>query len=326
MQLFSIGLYKLNLDGTRVLDPATNIPIPTYTNNNIQTFARAWTGFYRVEPRGNVEGDEVNRMDPMAINGYWRDAYPKMDLNEGYIGDVYPLCADLPNYQFLREGATYRLLGSTTVPDLHSQPSSWASVDQDVEQIQLSTSSKLYKRLCNAGSNGCDFKSIVRIRENLSCTGEECSLDNLRVVKVQTNPPIYYEYVRPPCVDLSFYDNGQKITRSNPKISLCANPKLQVAMSACCLSSNNVAVNLCKFSSERLSYSRSRSRCQSESSTADTCDWKRISKSNCDWNEPEKYHWSSISCKVLAKGMCYELSKYMHLSTRSMKSSCLTRL
>ena len=125
MQLFSIGLYMLNMDGTRLLDPDTNEPIPTYDNKNIQTFARAWTGFYRTEVRGNIEEDINNRIDPMSINGYWRDAHPKIDLKKGYIGDVYPLCSDLPEQQFLREGASYRLLGSSAVPDLHSQPSSW---------------------------------------------------------------------------------------------------------------------------------------------------------------------------------------------------------
>jgi len=35
-----------------------------------------------------------------------------MDLFKGFIGDGYPLCVDLPDKQFLRIGATYRLLGN----------------------------------------------------------------------------------------------------------------------------------------------------------------------------------------------------------------------
>jgi hypothetical protein len=35
-----------------------------------------------------------------------------MDLFKGFIGDRYPLCVDLPDKQFLRIGATYRLLGN----------------------------------------------------------------------------------------------------------------------------------------------------------------------------------------------------------------------
>ena len=43
MQLFSIGLWMLNQDGTRQLD-AQNQPIPTYTNANITENARVFTG------------------------------------------------------------------------------------------------------------------------------------------------------------------------------------------------------------------------------------------------------------------------------------------
>ena len=43
MQLFSIGLYQLNIDGT--LKRKNKLPVSTYDNSDIQTFARAWTGF-----------------------------------------------------------------------------------------------------------------------------------------------------------------------------------------------------------------------------------------------------------------------------------------
>ena len=303
MQLFSIGLYKLNMDGTKVLDPTTGTPIPTYDNTNIQTFARAWTGFNRVQQiRGNIEADWVNRMDPMIINGYWRDPFPKLDLHQGYIGDGYPLCADLHSQQFLREGATYRLLGSTAVPDLHSQPNWWDEDSHNFKEFQLLSSSKLYEKLCNANNQGCSFKSVVKLKQNLSCTGDECSLDNLRVVRVRTNPPIYYEYVRPPCVDLSFYNDAKKISKPWPYEAMCANTNLHVAMNACCLIPNDGADNICEFTSERLSYPRSRSRCQNKGITADTCDWTWINTNMCDLSEPEKWHWSNASCKVLAKG------------------------
>jgi uncharacterized protein (DUF1800 family) len=43
MQLFSIGLYQLNNDGTRVLN-SNNQPIPTYDNNDIKNLAKVFTG------------------------------------------------------------------------------------------------------------------------------------------------------------------------------------------------------------------------------------------------------------------------------------------
>ncbi len=44
MQLFTLGLDLLNDDGTPQLDSSGN-PIPTYTQANVQTFARAYTGW-----------------------------------------------------------------------------------------------------------------------------------------------------------------------------------------------------------------------------------------------------------------------------------------
>jgi hypothetical protein len=53
------------------------------------------------------------------------DEFSKMDLDGNYIGDRVPLCADLPEYQFLKKGAKYRLLGSSVTPLLHHQPTFW---------------------------------------------------------------------------------------------------------------------------------------------------------------------------------------------------------
>ena len=71
MQLFSIGLYQLNLDGTNKLDSSGN-PILSYDNTDIQNFARAWTGFTRSRRRSNIEltwWEWDNRLDPMTLRG-----------------------------------------------------------------------------------------------------------------------------------------------------------------------------------------------------------------------------------------------------------------
>ena len=54
MQLFSIGLYELNLDGTRKLD-ANGDFIPTYDNNDIKQFARVFTGLGMSALKPNVD-------------------------------------------------------------------------------------------------------------------------------------------------------------------------------------------------------------------------------------------------------------------------------
>lgn len=54
MQLFSIGIFQLNRDGTKKLDAEGN-PLETYDSSDIMNFARAWTGFDReYRYRGNA--------------------------------------------------------------------------------------------------------------------------------------------------------------------------------------------------------------------------------------------------------------------------------
>ena len=65
MQLFTIGLIKLNMDGSPKLDMGGNT-ILTYTNDEVESLSRAWTGFTLQSPRGNMEGSS-NEIDPMTI-------------------------------------------------------------------------------------------------------------------------------------------------------------------------------------------------------------------------------------------------------------------
>jgi uncharacterized protein (DUF1800 family) len=64
MQLFTIGLYELNTDGTQKLDTSGN-PIPTYTQADVSAGARVWTGY----TYANTDNTTPNRMQlPMIIN------------------------------------------------------------------------------------------------------------------------------------------------------------------------------------------------------------------------------------------------------------------
>lgn len=49
MQLFTLGLYELNMDGSHVLDANSN-PIPTYTQYDVQQLALALTGWVYAQP------------------------------------------------------------------------------------------------------------------------------------------------------------------------------------------------------------------------------------------------------------------------------------
>ena len=75
MQLFSIGLWQLNADGTRTLDAAGQ-PIPTYDNKTVGAMARVMTGFSFSGPKAtSFYSAPENYTEPMRM---W-DAYHDLD-------------------------------------------------------------------------------------------------------------------------------------------------------------------------------------------------------------------------------------------------------
>ena len=94
MQLFTIGLYKMNIDGTAELDSSGN-PIVTYTNKDITEYSKVYTGFHRRKLRSNIEDPRkteisllrdsyltrivfCNLVDPLQINAEKKDHFPKV--------------------------------------------------------------------------------------------------------------------------------------------------------------------------------------------------------------------------------------------------------
>ncbi|MEM7588204.1 MAG: DUF1800 family protein [Acidobacteriota bacterium] len=83
MQLFSIGLYELNPDGTRMLD-SSNQPIPTYGNAQITEMAKIFTGLAMAPHEGDpiIFGDYGTTWDlPMVMYEPEHEPGPKTLLN-----------------------------------------------------------------------------------------------------------------------------------------------------------------------------------------------------------------------------------------------------
>ncbi len=91
MQLFSVGLWELNPDGTRRLsdgtdlDPAGNVvpvgePIPSYDNDTITNFARVFTGL-TFAGGASFAGASTNWLQPMEMWDAYHDCDPKTLLN-----------------------------------------------------------------------------------------------------------------------------------------------------------------------------------------------------------------------------------------------------
>ena len=266
MQLFSIGLWELDGDGTYRLD-ARGQPMMTYTNDDILDLSRAWTGFTKRPDRGNVEnykgGDSggTNYIDPARLRPDYRDVFPKLDLHGGYVGDGYPLCADLAPDLFLRAGTSYTYLGPALTTDM--------TRSFLAEGMPLAdASSPLYRALCAPSGDGgkCALRSSVTLAADLACHGIECDTDHgPRLVRIANgNATAYFEWERPPCVELAFFNDGQLIVRSNSQdADMCADPSVAMAGS-CCVTRASGELAQCRYKSELMSYATSESRCHSD--------------------------------------------------------------
>ncbi|MBT5724892.1 MAG: DUF1800 domain-containing protein [Gammaproteobacteria bacterium] len=83
MQLFSIGLFELNLDGSHKLDNSGN-PIPTYDNNTIREFAKVFTGLGNGGEEPSFQNELERDVDfsiPMSMYEPYHDNTSKQLLN-----------------------------------------------------------------------------------------------------------------------------------------------------------------------------------------------------------------------------------------------------
>ena len=92
MQLFTIGLYELNEDGSRKLDNEGNF-IPTYDNEDIQEFAKIFTGMTWGD--NFVFGRNATREEsytiPMQMYNFWHEPGEKTLLNGVVVPDRNPV-------------------------------------------------------------------------------------------------------------------------------------------------------------------------------------------------------------------------------------------
>lgn len=95
LQLFSIGLFKLNQDGTIQRD-ASNDPIPTYDQNTVNNFAKIFTGwtFCNAASCPNATPGIQNFKDPMLLVPDNHDLGTKTLLDYPGAAEQIPACAD----------------------------------------------------------------------------------------------------------------------------------------------------------------------------------------------------------------------------------------
>eukprot|EP01063_Lacrimia_lanifica_P010546 TRINITY_DN1728_c0_g1_i6.p1 TRINITY_DN1728_c0_g1~~TRINITY_DN1728_c0_g1_i6.p1 ORF type:complete len:2245 (+),score=936.44 TRINITY_DN1728_c0_g1_i6:1009-6735(+) len=255
MQLFSIGLSLRDLDGSL----KDGVDTPTYDTKDIVTMARAWTGFTEQENRGNVESVDNNWNDFMRINAEWRDAFPKLDLFDNYIGDGYPLCADAPAEHYLKAGAKYVYAGGAE-PEGDEAPSGMV-------HLEAPAGSGLHAALAPSGTV---WPAVVTLEGDASCPG--CAvLDDVAFVEVRAGGATrYYRYVKPACVKMAVFTEGRvtawKTRRNDDEREnyQCADVQLPLAGAGCCNGGGRLqsgSNNVCEVSRERMLYGTAEARC-----------------------------------------------------------------
>jgi uncharacterized protein (DUF1800 family) len=116
LQLFTIGLYKLNTDGSLQLN-AQGQPIETYDNNDIQGLAKVFTGWdlaAGTDPSGNLASLAYRQGLPMALNASLHSPEAK-----SFLGTVIP--AGTLGAESLRLGLDALFLHANTAPFIAKQ-------------------------------------------------------------------------------------------------------------------------------------------------------------------------------------------------------------
>ena len=231
------------------------------------------------------------------------------------------LCSDLPSKNFLKKGASYQLLGSSGKPEMHKDPELWTS-RPDFYRLELESSSPLYAKLCGADGNGeCTFPAKVVLDDNLvyddlAKAGAEYAVDTIRTVLMKVgSTSIWYEYVRQPCVEHSFYGDAKRVSQGETKSgyvekepSMCANPLLEAATPICSSAgwetSKRDGLIYCRYQGERMTYDSAEALCQAngleQSYPWEVKTWKAVP---CQHGiaQNEFRSWANASCGLKVK-------------------------
>jgi len=113
---------------------------------------------------------------------------------------------------------------------------------------------------------------------------------------------LFFEYIRPPCVHLSFY-KGLEIKEDNQASGACADPRSTFAKAACCsldVPQDFDARHQCLFEGERMTAARAQERCATQLATEMTlCNFGSVDR-GCPFRNVGRF-WTNVECDVQAK-------------------------
>jgi uncharacterized protein (DUF1800 family) len=169
LQLFSIGLFMLNQDGSLQRDGEGN-PIPTYNQEIINNFSKVFTGwtFCNAASCPNASPGIVNFKDPMMLIPANHDLSEKTLLNyPNAVNPVIPACTNCTTDEAIRNYANQSL--EQAIENIFNHPSLPPFISRlMIQQLVTSDPSPAYVQrvadvFVNNGQNmRGDMKSVIR--------------------------------------------------------------------------------------------------------------------------------------------------------------------
>lgn len=169
LQLFSIGLFMLNQDGTLQRDEQNN-PIPTYNQETINNFSKVFTGwtFCNAAACPNATPGVVNFKDPMTLNPANHDLTQKELLDyPGATNRVIAACPNCTNDEAIKNYANQSL--NQAIENIFNHPSLPPFISRlMIQHLVTSDPSPAYVQrvadvFVNNGQNmRGDMKSVIR--------------------------------------------------------------------------------------------------------------------------------------------------------------------
>ena len=169
LQLFSIGLFMLNQDGTIQRD-ASNNPIPSYTQETVNNFTKVFTGwsFCNNASCPSAIPGSVNYKDPLVLTPSNHDLSEKTLLNyPGAVNTTIPACTDCTTPQAISVYANASL--NQALENIYNHPNLPPFISRLlIQHLVTSDPSPAYvERVANVfvnnGNNDRgDLKAVVR--------------------------------------------------------------------------------------------------------------------------------------------------------------------
>ena len=184
LQLFSIGVNELNIDGTAKLD-SLGQPIPSYTQTTVNEFTKVFTG-WNFSPA--IAAGITNYRDPMAPRGGTNHDFSSKTLLNG---TVLPACSNssgAPNVACAQADMTAAL------DNIFNHPNVGPFISKQlIQHLVTSNPSPAYvARVARAFNNDCDslypIAGCANARGNLKAVVQAILLDPEARGDVKTDP------------------------------------------------------------------------------------------------------------------------------------------